>query len=63
MNAYKLFYMNTKHFNRIKSKSPRKSYHYCSCDMNMVSPGERCSVCGRVSKKGKRKFKKHLDFN
>jgi len=37
--------------NREKSQSPRKVYLWCDCDMNMVAPYQKCSVCGnRVGK-------------
>lgn len=52
-----------RHKNRIKTKKAKKSYHYCSCDCNMISPGQRCKLCGNISLKGKRKFKKDIDLN
>lgn len=52
-----------RHNNRIKVKKAKKSYHYCACDRNMISPGQKCSVCGKISVKGKRKFKKDVDLD
>lgn len=49
--------------NRLRVKKAKKDYHYCSCDRNMVSPGEKCEVCGKISLKGKRKFKKDVDID
>lgn len=52
-----------RHKNRIKSKKAKKAYHYCGCDRNMISPGQRCEMCGKISLKGKRKFKKDVDLD
>lgn len=48
--------------NRMRVKKAKKSYHWCGCDRTMISPGEKCSICGHVAMKGKRKFKKDVDI-
>ena len=48
--------------NRMSVKKAKKAYHYCGCDRTMISPGEKCPLCGTISQKGKRKFKKDVDI-
>ncbi len=44
-------------------KKSKKSYHWCGCDRMMISPGGKCSMCGHIAMKGKRKFKKDVDID
>ncbi len=49
--------------NRMQVKKSKKSYHWCGCDRMMISPGGKCSMCGHIAMKGKRKFKKDVDID